>query len=166
MDLFKTMYSMTIASVALLLIAVLGLASYSLEAAELNTQLPAANTSSGTLTPVNIDLPSQPLDASLKQLARTTGISVAFDSKLATGKTAPAVKGRMKADEALKMLLAGSGLESSIDKDSAVINQQWKSRRLISRWMRLKCAPSVFMRSVHCLVWGLPRKKFQAMCRA
>lgn len=121
MDLFKTMYSMTIASVALLLIAVLGLASYSLEAAELNTQLPAANTSSGTLTPVNIDLPSQPLDASLKQLARTTGISVAFDSKLATGKTAPAVKGRMKADEALKMLLAGSGLESSIDKDSAVI---------------------------------------------
>ena len=121
MDLFKTMYSMTIASVALLLIAVLGLASYSLEAAELNTQLPAANTSSGTLTPVNIDLPSQPLDASLKQLARTTGISVAFDSKLATGKTAPAVKGRMKADEALKMLLAGSGLESSIDKDNAVI---------------------------------------------
>ena len=121
MDLFKTMYSMTIASVALLLIAVLGLASYSLEAAELNTQLPAANTSSGTLTPVNIDLPSQPLDASLKQLARTTGISVAFDSKLASGKTAPAVKGRMKADEALKMLLAGSGLESSMDKDNAVI---------------------------------------------
>lgn len=121
MDLFKTMYRITIASAALLLVVVLGLASYTLEAAELNTQLPAGVTSSGSLVPVNIDLPRQPLDASLKQLARSSGISVAFDSKLASGKTAPAVKGRMTANEALKQLLAGSDLEFTLDKDNAIV---------------------------------------------
>lgn len=98
-----------------------GIMPFQLQAAELDTTLPKNNTSTGAFAPSNIDIPSQPLDAALKQLARATGISVAFDSNLATGKTAPAVKGRMKPDQALKMLLAGSGLESTIDKDNAVI---------------------------------------------
>jgi len=106
---------------AVLLTAMVGIMPFQPHAAELDTTLPKSNASTGSFAPSNIDIPSQPLDAALKQLARTTGISVAFDSKLATGKTAPAVKGRMKADEALRLLLAGSGLESTIDKDNAVI---------------------------------------------
>ncbi|MCB5187935.1 TonB-dependent receptor [Methylobacillus caricis] len=105
----------------MLLVTMLTVASFALQAAELNTKLPATEQQNGSLAPVNVDMPSQPLDVSLKQLARTTGMSVAFDSNLASGKTAPAIKGRMKADEALKMLLAGTGLESTIDKDNAVI---------------------------------------------
>ncbi|MCB5183844.1 TonB-dependent receptor [Methylobacillus gramineus] len=99
----------------------LTVASFAIQAAELDTKLPAVPQNNGSLAPINIDLPSQPLDVSLKQLARSTGMSVAFDSKLASDKTAPAIKGRMKADEALKILLAGSGLESTIDRDNAVI---------------------------------------------
>ncbi|MFL9711331.1 TonB-dependent receptor domain-containing protein [Methylobacillus sp. Pita1] len=106
---------------AVLLTAMVGIMPFQPYAAELDTTLPKSNASTGSFAPSNIDIPSQPLDAALKQLARTTGISVAFDSNLATGKTAPAVKGRMKADEALRLLLAGSGLESTIDKDNAVI---------------------------------------------
>ncbi|MDR5171310.1 TonB-dependent receptor [Methylobacillus flagellatus] len=106
---------------AVLLTAMVGIMPFQPQAAELDTTLPKSNASTGSFAPSNIDIPSQPLDAALKQLARTTGISVAFDSNLATGKTAPAVKGRMKADEALRLLLAGSGLESTIDKDNAVI---------------------------------------------
>ncbi|MGY1488004.1 TonB-dependent receptor domain-containing protein [Methylobacillus pratensis] len=106
---------------AVLLTAMVGIMPFQPHAAELDTTLPKSNPSTGSFAPSNIDIPSQPLDAALKQLARTTGISVAFDSTLATGKTAPAVKGRMKADEALRLLLAGSGLESTIDKDNAVI---------------------------------------------
>ncbi|MFL9609879.1 TonB-dependent receptor domain-containing protein [Methylobacillus sp. Pita2] len=106
---------------AVLLTAMVGIMPFQPHAAELDTTLPKSNESTGSFAPSNIDIPSQPLDAALKQLARTTGISVAFDSNLATGKTAPAVKGRMKADEALRLLLAGSGLESTIDKDNVVI---------------------------------------------
>ncbi len=106
---------------AVILTAMVGIMPFQLQAAELDTTLPKNNTSTGAFAPSNIDIPSQPLDAALKQLARTTGISVAFDSNLATGKTAPAVKGRMKPDQALKLLLAGSGLESTINQDNAVI---------------------------------------------
>lgn len=106
---------------AVILTAMVGIMPFQLQAAELDTTLPKNNASTGAFAPSNIDIPSQPLDAALKQLARTTGISVAFDSNLATGKTAPAVKGRMKVDEALKLLLVGSGLESTIEQNSAVI---------------------------------------------
>ncbi len=106
---------------AVILTAMVGVMPLQPQAAELDTTLPKSNASTGAFAPSNIDIPSQPLDAALKQLARTTGISVAFDSNLATGKTAPAVKGRMKPDQALKMLLAGSGLESTINQENAVI---------------------------------------------
>jgi len=62
--------------------------------------------------PVDIDLPAQPLPEAIKALARATGASIAADSALLAGKTAPAVRGRLEAGEALARLLAGSGLEA------------------------------------------------------
>jgi len=103
-----------------MLLLALSLATASVHSAEVDTALPALP-ADNSIAPINVDLPKQPLDVSLKQLARLTGFSLAFDSKLASNKTAPAIKGRMHRGEALHRLLAGSGLEAAIDGDSAVI---------------------------------------------
>ena len=63
--------------------------------------------------PADIDLPAQPLSDAIKALARATGTSIAADSSLLAGKTAPAVQGRLEPAEALQRLLAGSGLQAS-----------------------------------------------------
>jgi len=70
---------------------------------------------------VEVDLPSQPLADSLKQFATAADLSLAFDSSLAKGKTAPAVKGKMTRDEALNSILAGSGLNADLAGSTAVI---------------------------------------------
>lgn len=62
--------------------------------------------------PVSLDLPAQPLAESLKQLARTAGVTIAVDTALVAGKTAPPIKGTLEPDEALRRLLAGSDLEA------------------------------------------------------
>lgn len=64
--------------------------------------------------PVDIDLPAQPLPEAIKALARATGASIAADSALLAGKTAPALRGRLETAEALHRLLAGSGLEAVV----------------------------------------------------
>jgi outer membrane receptor for ferric coprogen and ferric-rhodotorulic acid len=63
--------------------------------------------------PAAIDLPAQPLSDAIKALARATGTSIAADSALLAGKTAPAVRGHFEPAEALQRLLAGSGLEAA-----------------------------------------------------
>ncbi|SNR84415.1 Outer membrane receptor proteins, mostly Fe transport [Methylobacillus rhizosphaerae] len=117
----RNLYRRDHSSLVLLTASLASAMTFPLQAAELNTQLPTAKESSGSVVPMNIDIPSQPLSAALKQLAISTGISVSFDSNIATGKTAPAVKGRMSANDALKKLLAGSGLESEMEDGSAVV---------------------------------------------
>lgn len=62
--------------------------------------------------PVDIDLPAQPLPEAIKALAWATGASIAADSALLAGKTAPALRGRLEPGDALTRLLAGSGLEA------------------------------------------------------
>ncbi|WP_311221837.1 MULTISPECIES: TonB-dependent receptor [unclassified Acidovorax] len=62
--------------------------------------------------PVSIDLPTQPLGDALKALARSAGVTIAADSALIAGKTAPAVRGPLQPRDALQRLLAGSGLEA------------------------------------------------------
>lgn len=121
MEIFSFIYRMVYLVATVLLCWLALIASFGVQAAELNTSLPKTADSSGTLAAVNLDIPSQPLSEALKQLARTTGVSVAFDSNIVAGKTAPAVKGRMKADEAFKQMLAGSGLAPKIDKDNVII---------------------------------------------
>ena len=57
-----------------------------------------------------IDISPQPLGDALRALSRQTGLQFFADSDLTRGITAPAVSGRMTADQALQQLLAGSGL--------------------------------------------------------
>ncbi len=71
--------------------------------------------------PTDFDLPAQPLQQAVEQVARVGGISVTVDAALVAGRTAPALKGRMEPDEALRRVLAGSGLVVRMQGTSAII---------------------------------------------
>jgi outer membrane receptor protein involved in Fe transport len=102
------------------LLIVMSILASGVQAAEINTKLPK-ETDGNSIAPISIDLPAQPLDVSLQQFARSSGVSLSFDTNLARNKKAPAVKGRMTRKEVLQRLLAGSGLEANIDGDNAIV---------------------------------------------
>ena len=56
------------------------------------------------------DIPRQPLNAALVRFSEATGIQLFFDASMARGLESPGVSGTMTIDEALRRLLAGSGL--------------------------------------------------------
>lgn len=59
---------------------------------------------------ISLDLPSQPLVDSLKELASRSNLNVFFEPGLVAGIQAPALQGTVSAREALQRLLEGSGL--------------------------------------------------------
>jgi hypothetical protein len=60
--------------------------------------------------PVAFDIPAQPLASALASYTGVTGMAALVDGELATGRRSAAVKGRLPAEEALRILLAGTGL--------------------------------------------------------
>jgi hypothetical protein len=60
--------------------------------------------------PLEFDIPAQPLAQALDAYARLSGMAALFDQSLAAGRRSAGVKGRLTADQALHLLLAGSGL--------------------------------------------------------
>lgn len=115
-------HKITAAIIAALIAAALPFASH----AELNTQLPTEQDDSFAL-PLNLDLPAQPLAASLRQFAIQSNLSLTVDSALIVDKKAPAIKGRMTRKEAIKRLLDGSGLQGKINGESIVIQRAVKA---------------------------------------
>nr|WP_306296694.1 TonB-dependent receptor [Pseudomonas taiwanensis] len=59
---------------------------------------------------VDFNLPAAPLEKSLNALASQSDVQILFSSDIAAGKQTPALRGRYTAEEALKRLLGGSGL--------------------------------------------------------
>lgn len=57
------------------------------------------------------DIPAGPLPATLNRIGESAGLLLSFDPALVKGKTAPAIKGRMTAQQALEQALSSSGLE-------------------------------------------------------
>jgi iron complex outermembrane receptor protein len=57
-----------------------------------------------------INLPAQPLDQAVIDLARRTGLAIGGDASLLEGKQAPALSGDYTPEQALRALLAGSGV--------------------------------------------------------
>jgi outer membrane receptor protein involved in Fe transport len=96
--------------------------SLGIAAEPLDTKLPKVQADSYSAV-MDVNIPSQPLATSLRQFATSAGLSVAFDSKLAEGKMAPAVSGRMPRKEALRRLLAGSGLNVDLSGTTAIIGK-------------------------------------------
>jgi iron complex outermembrane recepter protein len=67
----------------------------------------AAAADSGSL---DLAIGRQPLAAALQELARQSGVQIIFFSRITAGHEAPAVRGHVTVDYALRRLLAGTGL--------------------------------------------------------
>ena len=63
-----------------------------------------------TQAPQTINLPAQPLDQAVIDLARRTGLAIGGDASLLAGKQASALSGDYTPEQALRALLAGSGV--------------------------------------------------------
>ncbi|PKO25962.1 MAG: TonB-dependent receptor [Betaproteobacteria bacterium HGW-Betaproteobacteria-8] len=96
--------------------------SFNAVAGQLDTQIPAYR-DDGFLAIMEVNIPAQPLAMSLKQFATSAGLSLAFDSNLGENKMAPAVQGRMSRKEALRRILAGSGLNSDLAGSTVVVTK-------------------------------------------
>ena len=70
--------------------------------------------------PIAFDLPAGSLDATLTEIARLTRTVVSYDPQLVRGLNAPAVQGVYTMDAALRVALAGSGLESTRAADGTL----------------------------------------------
>lgn len=70
---------------------------------------------------VEFALEPQALDRALTEVARLTGREIIIASGAATGKTAPRLAGHLSADEAIRRLLAGSGLVADFRADVVLI---------------------------------------------
>lgn len=64
--------------------------------------------------PIALDLPAQPLAASLEQLQGASGLRIRFDRAAVADRRAPALRGTLEPSEALQRLLAGSGLSGEV----------------------------------------------------
>lgn len=87
-------------------VSVLALLAAALTTAAILSPPAAAQTQAAR---ISVDLPAQPLGRALTALADKAGLRLAFRAQDLAGKTAPALKGEMTADEAISRLLAGSG---------------------------------------------------------
>lgn len=61
-------------------------------------------------TPVDFNLPEQPLATALREIAARSSINILFDRALVAGRTAPALQGRATLEQALDFVLADTGL--------------------------------------------------------
>ena len=68
-----------------------------------------------------IEQPAQDMGEALRGIARVTGTSVLFNSKAVAGRTARAVSGRLSGAEAIAAAVQGSGLESHVTPEGAVV---------------------------------------------
>ncbi|MQA37658.1 TonB-dependent receptor [Rugamonas aquatica] len=67
------------------------------------------------------NIAAQPLGRALNELARQAGMSLLADARLTQGRTSPQLKGSFSVAEALRQLLAGSGLRADIRSDGSII---------------------------------------------
>lgn len=65
------------------------------------------------------DIPAQPLDSALARYFRITGVQFLYDSSLTTGRRSTAVQGHHATRQALRILLAGTGLVARYSGASA-----------------------------------------------
>ena len=67
------------------------------------------------------DIPSQPLDGALTHYFQTTGVQLLYDSNLTLGRRSTTVRGRYARRDALRRLLAGTGLIVRYSRANAAI---------------------------------------------
>jgi outer membrane receptor for Fe3+-dicitrate len=95
-------------------------------AAELNTNLPQSEEDALLSQKITINLPAQPLAASLKALSAKIGLNITYNDKLVSDKQAPALSGTMRSKDALQKLLANTGLEAKLNDNTLYIQRVTK----------------------------------------
>lgn len=73
---------------------------------------------------VQIDIPRQPLGDALQSLALQADIQVFFEDELLAGRESPDLSGLMAPEQALRRLLAGTGLHYVADARGAMVIQR------------------------------------------
>jgi hypothetical protein len=81
------------------------------EAVEIASQGQSALSSAGSETLVDLDIPAQPLLAALFAFSRVTGAQVLVDDAVARDQRSAPLQGVYRREEALQILLAGTGLK-------------------------------------------------------
>lgn len=71
--------------------------------------------------PLQVDLPAQPLERSLAQLARQAGLQLLIPPELVRDRQAAALKGSHELPQALDELLRGSGLRARVDGSTLLV---------------------------------------------
>lgn len=61
--------------------------------------------------PVRVSIAAQPLGSALVRIANEYSLELAYSPDIAVGRNAPAVSGNLTADQALRQVLAGTGIE-------------------------------------------------------
>ena len=85
------------------------------------TIVPSAALAQAQRATHEFDIPAGPLATTLNRIGATAGALLSFDPAQVKGKTAPAIKGRLSAQEALSQALTGSGLGTAIEGKTLVI---------------------------------------------
>jgi len=88
-----------------------------------------------------LNIPSQPLEGALQDLAKQTGMQIVFFSRLIRGRRASALQGFYTIDAALTALLAGSGLTFRLINDRTI--------EIVAPSGRLLKGPHLFFASVN-----------------
>ncbi|MDC8756367.1 TonB-dependent receptor [Janthinobacterium fluminis] len=70
---------------------------------------------------VAFSIAAQPLGRALNELARQAGMVVLADARLTAGRQSPPLQGAYSVAEALRQLLAGSGLRAEVRSDGSII---------------------------------------------
>ncbi|MBJ7311893.1 TonB-dependent receptor [Rugamonas sp. CCM 8940] len=70
---------------------------------------------------IEFSIAAQPLGRALNELARQAGMVLLADARLTQGRVSPPLKGAFSVAEALRQLLAGSGLRAEVRADGSII---------------------------------------------
>ncbi|MBS0221315.1 MAG: TonB-dependent receptor [Proteobacteria bacterium] len=106
-------------SVAFALVAVLEMTTSRDVMAQVPTAEPAQLQAQASRT-IDFDIPAQPLAQALTDFGRQSGVQIAVNAVAVAGKTAGGVKGTMSAEQALRLLLGGTGVSYRFTSDNAV----------------------------------------------
>jgi iron complex outermembrane receptor protein len=92
-----------------------------LHAALLASSIMLPTAAQAQLQPKQFDIPAQNLGDALRQFGVQAARPIIFDESGVTGRTNPALKGRYTVDQALALLIAGSGLRASTGARGVII---------------------------------------------
>ncbi|WP_417519760.1 TonB-dependent siderophore receptor [Marinobacter sp.] len=96
-------------------------ASLGLSTTFLPFQIAQAQTQAQDSNEFDINIPSQQLAHALSDLTAQTGFQTAYQTDLVAGLIAPKIQGTMSPDEALSLLLAGTGLQFQYSDSQTIV---------------------------------------------